>query len=118
MLTGGRRYEGRSVPSGPWLGRPGQLQIVEEMPTGSFTVGRRHLSQSPHTAHSGAAKNIPTASTSLSSPNNPLPTVLAAGGRWPEMAWPRARGGGRGPGVPVAPLGTATQAAPKPCLRA
>ena len=50
MLTGGCRNEGRSVPGGPWLGRPGQLWLVEEMPTGSFTVGHQHPSQSPRTA--------------------------------------------------------------------
>lgn len=118
MLTGGCRYEGRSVLGGPWLGRPGQLWLIEEMHTGSFTMGRWHPSQSPHTACSGAAKNVPTVSTSPSSPNNPLSTVLAAGGRWLEMAQPRTRGGRRGPGVPAAPLGTATHTAPKPCLRA
>ena len=118
MLTGRCRNEGRSVPGGPWLGRPGQLWLVEEMPTGSFTVGRRHPSQSPRTARSGAAKNVPTVSTSPSSPNNPLPTVLAAGGRWPETARLRAGGAGGAQGSLPAPLGTATHAAPKPCLKA
>ena len=104
MLRGGCRYEGRSVSGGPWVGRPGQLQLVEEMPTGSLTVGRWHPSQSPCTACSGAAKNVPAVSTSRSSPDNVLPTVLAAGGRWSETAWPRAGGvGWEGPRGPCSP---------------
>ena len=115
MLRGGCRYEGGSVSGGPWVGRPGQLQLVEEMPTGSLRDAGI-----PHKAHV-----LPALGQLRMSPLCPplgLHLTTLCQQFWQQEGGGRRRPGrepggwgGRGPGVPAAPLGTATHTPPKLC---